>query len=523
MSAGTSAGTPSGAPIEETTYSGMRRVLMTVALILAPLVQVFDTSVVAMALVQMQGSLSATQDQVAWVLTSYLVAITISTPLWGALGGKFGRKRLLLIAIAGFVTFSMFAGSSTSLSEVVVHRFFQGLFGAALIPLALSSLLSIYPREETSIAMSYWGVGIMFGPVFGPTLGGYISEYYSWRWAFYLNLPIGILAFTMVALLIPRPGTRRQRRFNYSGFLALAVAVGTLQFILDRGNRLDWFDSPLIIMLSLVSVSALWLFLVNSWFSETPFIDPELFLDRNYLAGTLLRVLFGGVLFGSLVLIPPFLQKQGGYSLVDSAWILAPRGLGSMFAALWVGRLIRHVDPRKVMGFGMALTAYTIYLFSTFTNDIDVTQVTIICFVQGIAFGCFVIPVNTVAFSTLSAERRDLGTSFYSLLNNIGRNLGISLLVAYLTYQAQAQRAVLREHITAFSEPVRHGLMPDAWAIDKTSGLGALNRLLNSQAELIAYIVDFRILAFVITLCIPVVFLMNNPHKERRAAALHPA
>ena len=503
----------------ESTYRGFRRFLMTIALILAPLVQVFDTSVVSIALVQMQGSLSATQDQIAWVLTSYLVAITVATPLWGALGATVGRKRLLLVSIAGFVMFSLLAGSSTSLSEVLFHRFFQGLFGAALIPLALSSLLSIYPREQTSIAMSYWGVGIMFGPVFGPTLGGYISEFYSWRWAFYLNLPIGILAFVMVALLIPRPGVRKARRFNYSGFLALAVAVGTLQFILDRGNRLDWFDSPLIVMLSLVSLSAFWLFLVNSYFSKTPFIDPGLFLDRNYLAGTVLRVLFGAVLFGSLVLIPPFLQKQGGYSLIDSAWILAPRGLGSMFGAMWVGRLITFVDPRKVMAAGMAITAYTMYLFSTFTNDIDLTTVTIICFVQGLAFSCFVIPVNTVAFSTLSNERRDLGTSFYSLLNNIGRSLGIALLVTYFAYQAQAQRAILRENVTLFTEPGRHGLMPDAWALDTPSGLMALNRLVNNHAELIAYIIDFRALAAVIVCCIPVILIMNNPHRKAASAA----
>ncbi len=498
----------------EPTYSGWRRVLMTIALILAPLVQVFDTSVVSVALVQMQGSLSATQDQIAWVLTCYLIAITVSTPLWGALGPIFGRKRLLLIAIAGFVAFSLFAGASTSLSEVLVYRFFQGLFGAALIPLALSSLLSIYPRDQTSIAMSYWGVGIMFGPVFGPTLGGYISEYYSWRWAFYLNLPLGILAFTMVALLIPRPGVRKTRRFNYSGFIALAIAVGTLQFILDRGNRLDWFESQLIVTLSLIAAAAFWLFLVNSYFSETPFIDPGIFLDRNYLAGTVLRVLFGAVLFGSLVLIPPFLQKQGGYSLIDTAWILAPRGLGSMFAAMWVGRLITVVDPRKMMAAGMAVTAATMYMFSTFTNDIDLTTVTIICFIQGVAFGCFVIPVNTVAFSTLSNDRRDFGTSFYSLLNNIGRSLGIALLVVYFTYQSQAQRIILRDHITPFNELGRHGLLPDPWTLDTPAGLSALNRLINNQAELIAYIVDFRALALVIVCCIPVILIMNNPLRK---------
>jgi len=506
-----------GAP--EPKYSGFRLTLMTFALILAPLVQVFDTSVVSIALTQMQGSLSATQDQVAWVLTSYLIAITITTPLWGALGGRFGRKPLLLIAIAGFTMFSLFAGSAQSLEEVLVFRFFQGMFGSALIPLALSSLLSIYSKEDFSIAMGWWGVGIMFGPVFGPTLGGYIAEYYSWRWAFYLNLPIGILAFAMVALLIPRPGTRSTRPFNYTGFIFLAITVGCLSFILDRGNRMDWFDSPTIVTLSLISAASAWLFVINSWLSKTPFIDPLLFLDRNYLAGTVLRVLFGAVLFGSLVLLPPFLQKQGGYSLIDSAWILAPRGLGSMCAAMIIGRLIRRVDPRIVMAAGMMTTALTMYLLSQFTSDIDRGTVIIICFIQGASFSAFVIPVNTVAFSTLSPERRDLGTSFYSLLNNIGRNLGIALLVSYFTYQSQATRAVFRDNVTSFNDAIQHGQVPDIWASLGADGLARLNRVLTQEAELVAYIADFRVLTVVILMCLPVVLMMNNPHAVKKQAA----
>jgi DHA2 family multidrug resistance protein len=508
-------------PVPDTSFSGARLVLTTFALVLAPLVQVFDTSIVSISLTQMQGSLSATQDQVAWVLTSYLMAITITTPLWGALGGRFGRKPLLLISIAGFTFFSLLAGSSQSLEEVLVHRFFQGVFGSALIPLALSSLLSIYKREDFSIAMGWWGVGIMFGPVFGPTFGGYIAEYFSWRWAFYLNLPLGLLAFVMVALLVPRAGVRSNRPFNYVGYILLATAVGCLQFILDRGNRMDWFSSPMIITLSLIAAATFWLFIVNSMTSKTPFIDPGLFLDRNYLAGTVLRVLFGAVLFGSLVLLPPFLQKQGGYSLIDSAWILAPRGLGSMCSAMIVGSLIRKVDPRKVMGAGMATTALTMYLLSTFTSDIDLTAIIVICFVQGFSFSAFVIPVNTIAFSTLSPERRDLGTSFYSLLNNIGRTLGIALLVTYFTYQAQASRSVLRDNISPFNDAFQHGLIPDAWATLDTSALASINRVLTKEAELIAYITDFRVLAAVIVVCLPVVFFMNNPHvtKQRDTAA----
>ncbi|MGI9421873.1 MAG: DHA2 family efflux MFS transporter permease subunit, partial [Hyphomicrobiaceae bacterium] len=284
--------------------SGFRLALITVALILAPLIQVFDTSILSIALIQMQGSLSATQDQIAWVLTSYLIAVAVATPLWGALGQTFGRKPLLLLSIAGFMLFSVFAANSTTLEEILVHRFMQGLFGASLIPLALSSLLAIYRREDIGIAMGWWGVGIMFGPVFGPTIGGYLVEYSNWRWAFYLNIPVCIAAFVMIALLVPRAGNRQPRKFNYYGFILLAIAVGCLQFILDRGQRLEWFHSPLIVTLSLISLSALWMFVVDSLTSKTPFIDPAIFADRNYVSGVVLRILFGLMLFGSLVLVP---------------------------------------------------------------------------------------------------------------------------------------------------------------------------------------------------------------------------
>ena len=324
---------------------GARLALITISLLLAPLIQVFDTSILSIALIQMQGSLSATQDQIAWVLTSYLIAVAVMTPLWGALGSMYGRKPILLFTIAGFLFFSIFAGLSTTLEEMLVFRFIQGVFGAALIPLGLSSLLATYPREDIGVAMGWWGIGIMFGPVFGPTIGGYLTEYYNWRYAFFLNVPICIFAFIMIAALVPRGARPTPRRFNFFGFLMLAVAVGSAQFILDRGQRLEWFYSPMILTLTLISASALWLFVVNSLTSKTPFLDPLIFTDKNYLSGIVLRVLFGVMLFGSLVLVPPFLQSQGGYSLLDSGWIMAPRGLGTMFAAMFVGRMIKFCRP----------------------------------------------------------------------------------------------------------------------------------------------------------------------------------
>lgn len=507
---------PPAVPEEHPT--GLRLKLITIALVMAPLIQVFDTSIISIALHEMQGSLSATQDQIAWVLTSYLIAVAVMTPLWGALSGIFGRKPLLLLSIAGFTLFSLLSGTSDSLTEILIYRFMQGVLGAALIPLAQSALFSVYPREDFGVAMGWWGVGIMFGPVFGPTLGGYITEFWNWRWAFYLNVPICLLAFLMILFLVPRAGTLKKREFNYFGFAMLAVTVASIQFVLDRGERYDWFDSPTIIVLLLISGATLWVFVVNSLTSRTPFVDPLIFRDKNYVLGIVLRVLFGAMLFGSLVLIPPFVQNLGGYPLVDAGIIMAPRGAGAMFCALFVGRLLKYVDPRKVTFFGMFLAAATMWWYSTFTEDIDMTTILIVNFIQGMGFSCFIVPVNTVAFSTMAPEQRDVGTAFYSLLNNLGRSLGIALLANLLARNTQSAHALLSEHITPFSPMVRHLPMPDVWDMTTAAGLMALNRVVTRQAEMIAYIDDFRLLAILIVGCMPVLFLMRNPNTIKQAA-----
>lgn len=497
--------------------TGLRLKLITIALILAPLIQVFDTSVMAIALKQMQGSLSATQDQMAWVLTSYLIALAVMTPFWGAISGRYGRKPLLLLSIAGFIVFSLLSGTSDSLTEILIYRFLQGVLGAALIPLSQASLFAIYKREDYSIAMGWWGVGIMFGPVFGPTLGGYLTEYFNWRWVFYLNAPIGLAAFFMIWLLVPRPGVRNPREFNYFGFSMLAIAVACAQFILDRGERLDWFGSPTIILLFLTGAAALWVFVVNSLTSRIPFVDPAIFRDRNYMSGMVLRVLFGVLLFGSLVLVPPFLQNQGGYPLIDSGIIMAARGVGAMASAMILGRMLKVIDPRKVTAFGMSLAAYTMWEFSNFTQDVDTNSVLWISFLQGIALSSFIIPINTIAFSTMAAELRDVGTAFYSLLNNMGRSLGIALFASYLARNTQATHSVLSELITPFNDHIRHRTLPDSWDLTTDSGLSAINRMVTQQAELIAYIDDFRLLAVILLVSLPVVLLMRNPHTARTA------
>ena len=492
---------------------GARLKVVTIALILAPLIQVFDTTIVSIALRQMQGELSVTQDQVAWVLTSYLVTLSVMTPLWGVLGASYGRKPLILIAVAGFTLFALLSGLSHSLEEIMVWRALQGVFGAALLPLAMSWLLSLYPREDYSIAMSYWGVGMMFGPVMGPTIGGYVAEFYSWRWAFYLNVPLGILAFAMVGLLVPDVGRRPPRKFNYFGFVTLGISIATLQFMLDRGQRLDWFDSPVIIACALIGFAAFWMFMVNALTSDQPFIDTAIFSDRNYLGGTVLRTLFGVLLFGSLVLLPPFVQDIGGYTVLDSGLFMAPRGAGTMMASFFAVYFIRRFDPRKVMGLAMATIAITMWQLSTFTEDIDRTSLIVNNFIQGLAFGTFMLPLNSVAFTTMSAEQRDAGTAFYALLNNIGRGFGVAIFSTYLAYASQTYQAGLSEAVRPDNGILKHLELPALWSFTDPAGIAALDRTIARQAKLLAYISDFQLLAIVIAACIPVLFLMNNPHK----------
>lgn len=516
----TATASPAGTPV---TYSGTRLLLITISLILGPLVQVFDTATVSIALRHMQGELSATQDQIAWVITSYLITLTVFTPVWGVLGGMYGRKRLILICIAGFTSAAMLAGHSMSLTEILIWRAVQGFFGSALLPLGMSSLLTVYPREKLGIAMAWWGVGMMFGPVFGPTIGGFVTEYLTWRWAFYINLPIGIIAFIMTALIVPRTGVRTFRKFNIYAFVTLGVALASLQFILDRGERYDWFDSPMMVTIALAGFAAFWLFLVNVFTTNTPFIEPALFKDRDYLAGTVLRTLFGVLIFGSLVIMPPFIQDIGGYPPLLSGYAMAPRGAGTMIASFFVGYLLPYVDPRKVIGSAMVVMALTMWQLSTFTEDIDMTAFVINNFIQGLAFGAFMVPLNAVAFVTLKPELRDAGTSFYSLVNNIGRSLGVALFSSYLVRSSQSYQSTLTEHIRPDNDIFRHITLPAPWSLTDPVGLAALERAVVQQAKLLAYIADYQLITMVIVACMPALLFMNNPHKVKRAAAARAA
>lgn len=507
------------AAVPTTEYKGLEKALITGTLVTGPVMQVLDTSVVAVALNHMQGSLSAAQDQMAWVLTSYLIAVAVATPLWGVMTGRFSRKTVFAFAIAMFAFTSFLCGIATGLTELLIYRAFQGIFGAALVPLSQAALMDVYDPEDYGIAMGWWGVGLMFGPVFGPTIGGYVTEWYSWRWAFFINVPLGIVSFLAVLAFVPKTMARGQRKFNYYGFIVLAIGLGCLQFVLDRGQRYDWLDSTIIITMLCICGGAFWLFSVNSLTSKHPFFDPVLMYNPNFVIALILRGVFGILLFGSLILIPPFLQKIAGYPVVDAGLMLAPRGLATMVSAVVVGRLVRYVDPRLLIIFGALLGGYSAWEMSLLPPNAPEWRILYLILIQGVGTSCFFLPLNTVAFSTMGAEQRDQGAALFALSGNIGRSVGIAILSSYLLYGAQASKSQLVEFATPFNDLLNHVPNPGAWALDNLEGLARLNAEVAHQADMIAYAMDFQLLSAMLFACIPLVMMMRSGVKKKSPQA----
>tara|TARA_E500000331_G_scaffold358453_1_gene425362 strand:- start:1623 stop:3074 length:1452 start_codon:yes stop_codon:yes gene_type:complete len=477
--------------------------------------QVLDSTVVAVALNHMQGSLSAAQDQMAWVLTSYLIAVAVATPFWGAMTEKFSRKALFNFCIALFTMTSLLCGQADSLTELVIFRVVQGVFGAALIPLSQAALMDIYESKDYGIAMAWWGVGLMFGPVLGPTVGGYVTEWYTWRWGFFINVPLGLVSFLAVWAFVPRTTARKRRNFNYMGYVVLAIGLGCLQFVLDRGQRYEWLDSHLIASLLCLAGASFWLFIVNSTTSENPFFDPIILRNTNFVIGLFLRAVFGILLFGPLILIPPYLQKIGGYSIVDAGLLLAPRGLATMVSALLVGKLVRHVDPRAIIIIGAGMAGYSSWEISLLPGNAPAVLIINYILIQGVGTACFFIPLNALAFANIGADQRDQGTAFFALTGNIGRSIGIAILSSYLVYGTQVNKSRLVEHATPMNDLLSHLPHPDLWALDTLIGLARLNSMIVYQAEILAYSMDFQLLAALMFACIPLVMMMRVGGKDK--------
>jgi DHA2 family multidrug resistance protein len=498
-------------PAALTSSPSPMRGLITVSIMLATIMQALDTTIANVALPHMQGSMSATQDQISWVLTSYVVAAAIMTPTTGVLAARFGRKRLFAIMVTGFTITSMLCGAATSLTQIVIFRLLQGAFGAGLVPLSQAVLLDTYPRERHGSAMAIWGVGVMVGPILGPTLGGYLTDVYNWRWVFYINLPFGILALLGILSFVPETERSANRGFDFLGFAFLSLAIGSLQMMLDRGQSQDWFSSPEIVIEAVLAILFLYLFLVQMFTAKQPFIEPGLFADRNLVVGLLLIFMVGVILLATLALLPPFLQNLMGFPVQTTGFVLAPRGVGTMIAMIVVGRLIGKIDTRALILLGLTLTAFSLWEMSGFTTEVPISTLVRTGIVQGLGLGFIFVPLSTLTFSTLAPHYRNEGTAMFSLMRNIGSSIGISVVVTLLAQNAQVSHAGIAAVMTPFRDTLQQPWLPNAWNWHTESGLAALNAEVTRQALTIAYLNDFTFMMWVTVLSAPLLLLVRPP------------
>ncbi len=482
---------------------------------LASIMQALDNTIANVALPRIQGSLSATQDQMAWVLTSYIIAAAIMTPLSGWLAGQIGRKRVFLFSVAGFTIASALCGLAQSLPEIVAARLLQGLCGAALIPMSQAVLLDINPPSQHAKAMAIWVMAVTIGPILGPALGGWLTEHYNWRWVFYINVPFGILSFLGIASFMPETEIRKSR-FDFLGFAALSIAIGSFQLMLDRGQLKDWFNSTEIWVEAMVAASAFYVFIAHMLTTTRPaFISPALFKDRNFLTGNLFIFVVGVVLFATLALLPPLLQELLNYPVVLTGLVTAPRGMGTLVAMFIVGRLMGKVDTRLIIASGFVLTAFSLWQMTGFYLQMDVAPVIWSGLAQGLGTGFVYVPLAAITFATLSPTFRNEGTALFSLVRNLGSSIGISVVETMLTRGTQTMHARLAEQVTPYSSALRAHAAASSGSI--ASGLAVLNHRVTEQAAMIAYNNDFKLM-MVLTLCaVPLVLLLRSGRRSTKA------
>jgi DHA2 family multidrug resistance protein len=483
---------------------------ITISIMLATVMNSLDTTIANVALPHIQGSVSASSDQITWVLTSYIVAAAIMTPLSGWLADRIGRKRMFLISIGGFTVASMLCGIATSLPEIVIFRVLQGVFGAALIPLSQAVLLDINPPEKHGQAMAIWGAGAILGPILGPALGGYFTEDFSWRWCFYINLPIGILAFLGVFLFISGDRVRAAKRFDFLGFGMLTLFIAAFQMVLDRGPSQDWFHSTEIWTETLLAVIGLWVFVVHTMTTDHPFFDKALIRDRNFVTASIFGFFVGILLFSTMALLPPMMQTLMGYPVLTSGLVSMPRGVGSFVAMFFVGRLIGKVDTRLILFVGLTISCVALWQMMNFDLSMGVWPFITSGIIQGLGVGLLFVPLSTLAFATVPPHLRPEGSSVYTLVRNLGSSVGISLMQALATSNTQAMHASLSAEVVP-SDAVVRATLPKMFDPATTAGITSLNGEVTRQASMVAYVDDFRLMFIITIACMPMLLLMRKP------------
>jgi DHA2 family multidrug resistance protein len=489
------------------------RVLTGVAVMAATIMQVLDTTIINVALPNMMGELDATPDNISWVLTSYLIASAIIMPLTGFITDRVGQKRFLLISIAGFVIASALCGIATSLAQMVLFRLLQGVFGAALVPLSQSIMLQIFPGEQRGKAMAIWAMGVMVAPILGPTLGGWLTEVISWRWTFYINLPVGIISF-ILALRYVHDTPTRERRMDWIGFASLALGIGALQLVLDRGNQDDWFSSQTLVFASIAGIISFIFFLVYTITGKHhPLFDLRIFRDRNFLVASLIMTAIGIGFFGGMVLQSLFLQEFLGYPTFEAGLYMAPRGVASFFVMMFVGKFSGRIAPRNFILTGIFCSITGNYLMTLFTGDISANDLLLPMILQGMGMGLVFVPVSTLAFTTLPKAVAAEAAGIYSLIRAVGSSLGISILATYFSRSTQQSWALLRGDINPYSEPLHAYLAPLHLGVQDPQGIAIAARAVLHQAQNIGYIDSFWFATLNFVMMLPLLLLVRTPKK----------
>jgi MFS transporter, DHA2 family, multidrug resistance protein len=502
---------------------GLRRNMVTICAMTATIMQALDTTIANVALPYMQGTLSASQDQINWVLTSYIVAAAIMTAPVGWVANRFGRKRIFIICSAGFTVASVMCGLAQDITQMVLFRLLQGVFGAALVPLSQAVMLDSYTLQERAKAMSIWGMGVMMGPIMGPSLGAWLTETYSWHWVFFVNLPFGILTVLGLIAFMDETKLNTELRFDWFGFAALAVGIGSMQIALDRGEQLGWLESREIVIETIISIVGFYYFFTHSLTTSKPFIQFAIFKDRNFIGGCVFMSVMGLVLYSTMALASPYLQNVIGYPIITAGLLLATRGCGTFVAMMLVGRVMRYIEARTLIISGMALMTASLFFMTSWTDQTSVPAIVVISIAQGFGLGLVFVPLSTVAFMTLPNHLRTDGTAMLTLLRNVASSIGISVVISELTEGGRRAYAILNEHVTPFNDAMK---MPDvARMVDMNSdaGRGLMDLLLQLQSQIIAFSHDYQ-MVMVVTLCaIPLAIIIGSTKATLRAQAQGPS
>jgi DHA2 family multidrug resistance protein len=496
----------------------LQHALVTIGVILGMLMQVLDTTIANVALPHMQASLGATRETINWVLTSYIVASAIAIPITGWLADRVGRKPLFLWSVLAFTAASLLCAVAQNLTEMVIFRAFQGVAGAFIVPLAQSTLFDINPREKHGRAMALFGAGVMVGPILGPVLGGWLTDSYDWRWVFLINLPIGALAALLMFRCMPTI-PKVARRFDLFGFALLGLALASFQLMLDRGEQLDWFASWEIRIEAGLAIAGTWMFGVHMLTGRQPIFDRQMFADANFSTGLLFMAIMGVMLFAGLALLPPLLQTLFGYSVLQSGFLTAPRGIGTLISMIVVGRLVGKVDARLLVLVGMGLMSLSLWQMSGFSLGMDRQPIIVSGVTQGLALGLIFVPLNTVAFATLEARYRTTAAALFNLSRSIGGSIGISIMTLLLARNVQVSHADLAAHVTPYSLPPIDPQIVAAGRPAAEAAVAMLDAEINRQALMIAYIDDFHLMMIISLCAIPLLLLLR---KGRAAGARAP-